>query len=218
MLINVTTAFTGRLLGLFVLIGLLLTPHCLTAFANPASPDPVIAKEKTEAQMAIKSNESSASNLHIAVSEANAEMLESLIQAGMDVETEDNYGRTPLHLAASKGFTQGVTLLLAAGAKVNTVDVDSSTPLHNAAYFNYVDIVKQLIQASADVNLRDGLGCTPLHWAVWGGFGTETITMLLNAGADVNSKSYEGETAFKRASEEGKTDIIKVLKKAGGKK
>jgi ankyrin repeat protein len=41
--------------------------------------------------------------------------------------------------------------------------------------------------------------------------------LLLDAGADVNVKDKEGRTGLMRAQEEGHTEIVELLKKAGAK-
>jgi ankyrin repeat protein len=75
--------------------------------------------------------------LHMAGGMGNREMVTILIQAGMNVNACDNYGRTPLYRAASVflvtkfGFkaNDGMTLLVEHGADLYHRDKNGETPL-----------------------------------------------------------------------------------------
>lgn len=92
----------------------------------------------------------------------------------------------------------------------------------NAVYNKKNDLVKYLITQGADVNAKESSGWTALMFATMLGE-TEIVKILLDAGAEVNSKTNKGETALQRAEkiQEAKlgdvTEVIKILKKAGGK-
>ena len=61
--------------------------------------------------------------------------------------------------------------------------------------------------------------CGDLHRAVeerWGE-ATEVIGLLLVAGADVNARDANRETALSRALDRNKTHIVEVLRKAGAR-
>jgi ankyrin repeat protein len=72
-------------------------------------------------------------------------------------------------------------------------------------------IVKMLVDAGVDVNAGDGWA---LHWASFEG-NEEAVHILIEAGADVNIKSCNGETALETASRFGHVKIIKMLLGAG---
>jgi ankyrin repeat protein len=50
-----------------------------------------------------------------------------------------------------------------------------------------------------------------------GGGHPEIVKMLLRAGADVNMKAVEGETALSVAKEEGHSEVVQLLKAAGAR-
>ncbi len=82
------------------------------------------------------------------------------------LESTDEFGRTPLHWAVRAGRSHAVERLLAAGADVNRRDVDGETPLHHAVRLARPQVVKILLQNNGDVDAPARYGTTPLHLAV----------------------------------------------------
>jgi ankyrin repeat protein len=64
---------------------------------------------------------------------------------GMDVNKEDNKGRTPLLMAAKEGRGEIARVLIAAGADVDKADRDGETPLTWAVKEGHVDIAHALM-------------------------------------------------------------------------
>ena len=56
------------------------------------------------------------------------EVVKTLIQAGGEVNTQNQVGWTPLHLASWNGHVEVITALLAAGADKTLKDKDGRTP------------------------------------------------------------------------------------------
>ena len=56
-----------------------------------------------------------------------------LLQAGSDLNSENQVGSTPLHTAAYHANKAAALCMLRAGAKINVVDTWRDTPLHSAA-------------------------------------------------------------------------------------
>jgi uncharacterized protein len=113
------------------------------------------------------------------------------INAGADINTQDNDGQTPLYLAANKDYKGIVELLLQYGASANQAGYKSYTPLWWAALYGYTDIVKLLIKHGADVNVRDKYGDTPLSWATAHDHKT-IVKLLLDSGADALQPNKRG--------------------------
>merc|ERR1711934_91745 len=66
-----------------------------------------------------------------------------------------------------------------------------------------------------DVSPKDALGNTPLHYSASGGH-IDTLTMLLDRGADCNAQSYSGDTPLHRAVTQGSEEIIRAVIDGGG--
>ena len=102
-------------------------------------------------------------DIHEAARTGNIEVIKQHLNAGTDVNVEDNFfNRTSLHNAAEKGHKEIVELLITKGANVNAKDDNGSTPLHSA---DTKEIAELLIANGADVNAKDDAGWTPLDWA-----------------------------------------------------
>lgn len=100
--------------------------------------------------------------LHVASGwRENVELLQVLLDAGMDIELSDPFGNTPLLCAVKSEVAVHVAMLLEAGANVHTPNADGLTPLlaavaltsidkHSSWTRQYEDIIPLLIAAGAD--------------------------------------------------------------------
>ena len=149
--------------------------------------------------------------LHCASEQGHADVVELLLTRGADVNTTSNDGISGLFVAASNGHTDVVRLLLSAGADVNAQCNDGLTALHVASLNGNIHIVNMLLDQKVDTETRNGYGyCTPLLYAVLYAH-NDVVRALLSAGADVNTRSNDGDSALTVASEEGYTDTVKML-------
>jgi ankyrin repeat protein len=146
----------------------------------------------------------------------NLSEVRRLLDAGIDVNLKDYYGRTPLHIASLFGHIDIVKELLIRGADINpttsraswegsNVSKDEWTPLLLAIECGRREVVRELIRHGADVNMKYTIGWTPLH------FGSrwcelEMVQILLEY-CDPSIKDNEGKTAIDVAV----TDEIKQL-------
>ena len=79
----------------------------------------------------------------------------------------------------------------------------------------FVRLLKWLT-VDMDMDAKSEYGWTPLMWAARYGH-TDTVKILLDAGADVNAKDESGWTPLIWAAYYDHPDIIKILKEAGAK-
>jgi hypothetical protein len=101
--------------------------------------------------------------LHTAVSHSR-EYTELLLDAGADVNAQNDYGIAPLHLA---GYAEIVDLLVSRGADLNLRSKDGRTPAWvHASERDNGRVLLRLLELGADPNARDDRGQTPLDIAL----------------------------------------------------
>lgn len=74
------------------------------------------------------------------------------------------------------------------------------TPLHNAAICGQNEIVEYLLSIGVHVDIKGGKNATALHCTTWN-LHESTVKLLLDAGADINARTDEDETAYDIAEE-----------------
>ena len=116
--------------------------------------------------------------LHVAVTNPDMDVAQSLLDAGAFVDVRANEDRTPLHLASGNGITTGIIeLLVAEGADVNAITSDGETPLHLAAkHSQSPEVIELLLSLGADGALLDKSGNTPFESVPFGSDLRETGT------------------------------------------
>jgi ankyrin repeat protein len=132
-------------------------------------------------------------------------MMESLVQHGAEVESRDNNGRTPLSWAAGNGNTGPMKFLLKHGANIRTTDFNGATALSWAARKSKDDVetVRFLVEHNLEIDPKENTnGRTPFSFAAEKGHGG-VMDVLLNHGADIDSKSNDGRTPLSFAAECG---------------
>jgi len=145
------------------------------------------------------------------------QQIEEAIKAGADVNAKTRSLTTPLMYAAAGNSVEVVNMLIQAGADVNAQDfLHHQTPLmwagRNNKKHEFLKILNALIKAGADVNAKDRQGATPLMEYRTN---PEALKVLIKAGADVNVKDNEGRTLLNYVAENGKSEIVSLLLKAG---
>lgn len=91
--------------------------------------------------------EDATTSLHQAVSNGHQDVMRALLEAGANVDEEDNSGATPLHLAARKDM---VEMLISAGADLDHEDYAGRTPGRRALDRKNMVVVAALIDGCAD--------------------------------------------------------------------
>jgi len=179
-------------------------------------------------------------SLQEAAAIGDVELVRSLLNKGVDVDSWDDLIRnTALHRAARSGHKDVVELLLAKGAHVDSVNAwPRVTPLHYAAEKGHKDITELLIAKGADVNAKDIKGRTPVDVALRRDH-SEVVKLLIEKGADVslhvvarigalakvkslieeeadvNAENLKGETPIDIAMMSNRKDVVELLIEKG---
>jgi excisionase family DNA binding protein len=153
--------------------------------------------------------------------EGNTGQVQSLIEAGANVNEKDAAGRTALMIAANRGHTYVVQLLLERGADATVKDNNGQTAMEAAESRGFQRIVSMLEKFSTSAQPEGSRslksGAAPrlsLHRAVDDG-DFAALKSLIEAGADLNSRSNDEWTPLMLATIKGHTAMIQILLKNG---
>ena len=146
-----------------------------------------------------------------------------LVADGADVNAKDDSEQSAYLIATSEigDDPRLLELTLDAGADVDAKDSFNGTGLIRAAERGYARIVRRLLTTDIDLVHVNRLGWTALLEAIVLGEGgrthTDTVRLLVDAGADVNLPDREGTTPLAHARRRDMTAIERILRRAGAR-
>ncbi|XP_053378880.1 serine/threonine-protein phosphatase 6 regulatory ankyrin repeat subunit B-like [Mercenaria mercenaria] len=153
---------------------------------------------KSLVKVGVKKSHIDDDELHfIALQFYNDTDVQTIVDAGADMNKQNIDGKTPIHFAAKSKNERLIQRFLKADADPNIQDEDGNTALHYAFTKGCcAKSVLSLINAGVDVNKQNANGNTALHLA---GLSVESenieiIELLVHAGADVNKQNNKGDT------------------------
>jgi ankyrin repeat protein len=180
------------------------SPYETALAVSPAMVSTLLTKDRI--QMA---DDNGASPLHIAIREgAPLSTIRVIIAQGARLSPVDSAGRCPLRLAVDQESWELAKILADAGADPFTIAGDGKTP-------GELVIMKgpgpaQAVFSGRAVGARDSSGNTILHYAAR--FGSpETITTLLQLGANKSIKNISAESPADIARRWERTDTLSML-------
>lgn len=140
------------------------------------------------------------------------EIVRLLVQAGVDINWQDQTGETALHIAARFGHEECAKILLK-GTEDQKADIEvtersfSWTPLHVASVDGHLPIVELLVAAGAEINQLDASGWTAREHAALRGH-MSIAQRLAELGPDLEISSPESEAPSTAASSPPSTSSI----------
>ncbi|KAL6566556.1 hypothetical protein OROGR_002171 [Orobanche gracilis] len=143
----------------------------------------------------------------IAAAGGNVETFKLLVNAGADLEIQNNYGETARTLAEKKKNTDGFTKILSAYPYSNR---SKSSAIHRATRLGDLVLVGELVDEGCDVNALDGDGYTPLMLAAMSG-DTKMCELLILSGAKCDVRNARDETAVSLARIDGGENDVECL-------
>ena len=137
---------------------------------------------------------------------------EGLLDAGAAVTKKSEWEETPLFSAVRQGSSEIVEMLIEADLTIADMPNRSGmTPLAAAARAGKGENVVLLLEYDVDIESTDNWGWQPLHHAVWMDH-AETVRFLLEAGADRNAQTTNGETVLELAEIGGSINAMNLLR------
>ncbi|KFZ16935.1 hypothetical protein V502_04822 [Pseudogymnoascus sp. VKM F-4520 (FW-2644)] len=141
----------------------------------------------------------------------DANMVHLLLENGADVNIKPLAGQSPLFLVASKGDSVLLRLLLERGANVDESPPGFPSALYMAIHREDLETAKVLLEFGANASTGNSLNVAVDHSNV------NAVKLLLDHGADPNSKPTGGQTPLYSAATNGDTVSMQLLLDKGAK-
>lgn len=149
----------------------------------------------------------------------HAEIVRVLVDAGADVDLQDESRANALLSTGETGDVEVLREVLRAGPDLSRTNRFGGTALIPAADRGHVEVVRTLLATEIDVDHVNDLGWTALLEAVILGDGgaahQEIVELLLAAGADAELADRDGVTPLEHARRNGFEAIERSLRAAG---
>jgi ankyrin repeat protein len=180
------------------------TPFTLALDTSPRMVSTLLTKDRIYA-----SDDNGYSPLHIAISNgASADVVKAILDQGARITAVDSGGRTPLRMAVDLGNWETAKLLADGGSNPFSTAGDGKTPA-GIAIASGPAALRALFSGKA-IGSQDAAGNTILHYAAQTGSG-ELITLLIELGANKNSKNIASESPADIARRWNRADIAALL-------
>ena len=152
----------------------------------------------------------------IAAKAGRRDVLATLIEAGADINTQDNICLNPFLWGCISGNVELVRMGAEAGADLTLLTRFGGVGIHPPAEKGHVDVVRYLAEETdVNVNLTNICGWTPLLEAIilrdGGLVQQEIVKLLLDAGADPGMVDQWGVSPLQHAQDKGFTEIAALL-------
>ncbi|GAB5588204.1 hypothetical protein Unana1_03104 [Umbelopsis nana] len=139
----------------------------------------------------------------------HTEVVNVLLQHGVDIESTDAKGWTALHKACYASKMETARSLIQQGADKEAKDKENGwTSLFLAA--KDPKIILLLIAEGADIEAKNGDGLTALHYYTSIGQ-VDAIHLLLNYGCNIESRDLSGHNALHYAAAHNQAESMKIL-------
>ncbi|MFC3452854.1 ankyrin repeat domain-containing protein [Amycolatopsis speibonae] len=130
--------------------------------------------------------------------EADVNLVKQAVDAGADLETRDDHGRTPLLVAVTEDRVEIAEILVKAGADPNALDGRHDTPWLVTGVTGSVPMAKLLLEAKPDLTITNRFGGVSLIPASERGH-VEYVRLVASSGIDVDHVNDLGWTALLEA-------------------
>jgi len=104
--------------------------------------------------------------LHVAISTGNAEIVETILLQGTDIESKNPNGENAWFLAVRCGNVEIADMIAKKGADIDQKNADGATALMIAIERGNLLLVEYLLEEGADLQVSDNMGRRPVDLAV----------------------------------------------------
>ena len=151
--------------------------------------------------------------LHYAAEMGKVEVMKVLVDHHANTGAKARWGWTPIFDAVMANNKDAVHFLLQKRYGVLEEDEDGWTPLHLAAENTRLKVMGVILDADPGaLERRTRHGRTPLHLAF---ASKDSALWLLERGANIDTKTYEGLTTLMMAARDGTDDVVTLLLSRG---
>ncbi|PQE09098.1 hypothetical protein CJF31_00010536 [Rutstroemia sp. NJR-2017a BVV2] len=150
--------------------------------------------------------------LHQACRFGHVRIVEILLNANAETESENDRGYTPLAEAIEDEQREIVEMLVLRGASINKLVPNVGTPIYIAAKSVYASIVQLLLDNKADSNAQRNERCSALQVAASKGY-VHIVQLLLDNKAHINTQRDELAIALQVAVKGGHEHVVRLLLK-----
>ncbi|PQP81542.1 hypothetical protein C0Q44_17640 [Paenibacillus sp. PCH8] len=158
-----------------------------------------VPEVKNDSNAEEKTMTSADEELFKAVEDSDTERIEQWIQAGANINAQDQSGRTAAMIATYNNDLTSANVLIKAGADVNIQDNMKNNPFLYAGAEGYLDILKLTIEAEADPAITNRYGGTALIPASEHGYVEVVRELLIQTSVNVDQVNLLGWTALLEA-------------------
>jgi len=143
-------------------------------------------------------------------------LIKYLLDCGAQIDIMSTEGWSPLFLAIRYGPIDAVEIFSTSVDVEKSRPIDGKRAIHIAAEFAPVTGIKMLLAKKPNINATTSEADSPLLLAAKRD--VNIVTLLLDAGANINHKNNKGENALKIAKKSKNKPIITLLKSKGATK
>ncbi|MGV2966490.1 MULTISPECIES: ankyrin repeat domain-containing protein [unclassified Paenibacillus] len=158
-----------------------------------------VPEMKNDSNVEGKAMTSADVQLFKAVEDSDINRIQQWIQAGANINAQDQSGQTATMIATYNNDLTSAKVLIEAGADVNIQDDMKNTPFLYAGAEGYLDILKLTIEAGADPAITNRYGGTALIPASEHGYVDVVQELLTQTSVDVDHVNQLGWTALLEA-------------------
>ncbi|KAJ8013966.1 hypothetical protein DPEC_G00035340 [Dallia pectoralis] len=154
--------------------------------------------------------------LLVAAQQGFTRLVHKLVENGADVNITNGSGKDSLMLACFAGHLDIVKYLRRFGASWQSRDMGGCSPLHWAVDGGHLDVIAYMIQDGCELEVRDSVShWTPLMRVSAVSGNPAVASLLIKAGADVNTKDKDGKTPLMVAVLNNQEELVQLFLDSG---